>query len=605
MISEIILAVTLPLGGLLYLLHQNYNNIYKKYQTVFQSHIFHDTPEVHDPITLNLVHGQVPSWLNGVMYRVGPGRFNIQQKDGSTFSIKHAFDGLPFMHRFEVNGATQTLKYNSRLLAKSVEHIIREQTYKGLIFFGHIPVLSFPQWVYHFWARLNNTILFPKPRSRNLPDGQSVGVTATPNFPLPKTWAKKDGEHVLVSKTDVNVLQKIHAETLGKKERAQLTIKTNREKILTHFFVCLEPEKIFTYTSYDKKLQGQFSAAHHQYDPVTKEIFNFTISLGASARLIVFSTAENGKVNVLADITQRKDKSPLQVPYIHSLWLSENYVIVPEAPLIYKDKGINMLLNGSAYSSMAWVDGVPTYFHVISRKGDGLVASIPAPAFFTFHTANAFDTIDPFTGDVLLTLDSASFANGDIMSQVHSFGTIHRKGPAPVQPKQTSKLNGIAYPPKPQTVFGDLKRYKLNVTRSKLISADTLAKNLEFPRFNQKFAAKASLQYVYGCELKHFTEKKDETGGLMKVNVQNGTILRYDGDEGYSCSEPIFVSEPNATQEDEGVLLTLANNFDCCYLIIIDAKDMKELARFRIGQFIAVTFHGSYVDHEFESINVN
>lgn len=221
MITELLLLFTLPLGGTLYLLHKNYNNVYKRYQTVFQSYIMHDTPEIQDPIALKLVNGQVPSWLNGIMYRVGPGRFNIQQKGGSTFSIKHAFDGLPFMHRFEVNGQTQTLKYNSRCLAKFVERNIQEKTYKGLIFFGHIPVMSFPQWIYHFIARLNNTVLFPKPRNRDLPDGQSVGVTATPNFPLPTGWTKKVGEHVLVSKTDANVLQKIHAETLGKKKKLQ------------------------------------------------------------------------------------------------------------------------------------------------------------------------------------------------------------------------------------------------------------------------------------------------------------------------------------------------------------------------------------------------
>lgn len=120
------------------------------------------------------------------------------------------------MHRFEVNGSTQTLKYNSRMLAKSLETEIKNKSFKGLIFFGHIPEMTFPQWLYNFYVRFNNLILSPKPRHDGRPDGQSVGVTVTPNFPLPARIKKADGENVLVSKTDANVLQKIHAETLGK-----------------------------------------------------------------------------------------------------------------------------------------------------------------------------------------------------------------------------------------------------------------------------------------------------------------------------------------------------------------------------------------------------
>jgi torulene dioxygenase len=263
-----------------------------------------------------------------------------------------------------------------------------------------------------------------------------------------------------------------------------------------------------------------------------------------------------------------------------------------------------MLLNGSALSSMTWVDGAPTWFHVFGRKQEGLVASIPGPAFFTFHVANAFDTINQTTGDVSITLDSASFNEGNIMQQLHNFGTPHRKGPKSETVTSTTKLNGILFPPVQQDSFGDLVRYKLNVTQSKLVSQDVLCKDVEFPRFNQDYATKSTCTIVYGCELKGFTEKSDETIQLIKTNTETGVVSRY-GQEGFSCSEPIFVPKPNATKEDDGVLLTLVNNFDCCYLIIVDAENMTELARFAIGKFTAVTFHGSFVDYEFKSININ
>lgn len=102
------------------------------------------------------------------------------------------------------------------MLAKSLENKFKDNSFKGLIFFGHIPEMSFPQWLYNFYVRLNTLVLFPKPISESAPDSQAVGVTVTPNFPLPARIKNSDKENVLVSKTDANLLQKVHAETLGK-----------------------------------------------------------------------------------------------------------------------------------------------------------------------------------------------------------------------------------------------------------------------------------------------------------------------------------------------------------------------------------------------------
>ncbi|GAA5796593.1 hypothetical protein HPULCUR_001966 [Helicostylum pulchrum] len=564
----------LPVAGALYFLRLKYDNIYKRYQAVYSPYKLADTPEFQTPINLKLTSGSVPAWLNGIMYRVGPGKFNIKQTDGSTFSIKHAFDGLPFMHRFEINGSAQTLKYNSRLLAGTVERNIREKTYKGLVFFGHVPTVSFFKWLQEAYYRVTTMVLkIDSNKGDSEPDSRCVGVTASTNFPLPSDWAKED--RVLVSKTDANILQKIHADTLV-------------------------PEKLFTYTSYDKKLQGQFSAAHHQFDPETKEIFNFTLSFAPIPRMIVFSTSEDGKAKVLADITHRSDKSQFQAPYIHSLWLTKNYIVVPESPLVYQDKGLNLLLNGSVLSSMTWVTNAPTYFHVISRKGEGLIASIPTTGFFTFHVANGFDTIDK-NGDEILSLDCAAFSNGNIMHQLNKFGGLHSKQAYDAPTPDT--INGMSFSPHRQTCFGDMKRFTVNLTQQKVINTEIICCNMEFPRYNQLYCF-TDHQFLYGCELKRFTEETDESNYLVKVNLSTKSGIRY-GQEGYSCSEPIFVPSPNATTEDDGVLLSLVNNAECCFLVVIDATNMKELARFTIGQFSAVTFHGSFVDHEFKNINLN
>lgn len=206
---------TLPVTGLFYLFYSKYNHVYKKFQAIYNSsYQLKDTPECQDPITLNLTSGQVPSWLNGIMYRIGPGKFNIKRNDGTTFSIKHAFDGLPFCHRFQINGADQTLVYNSRCLARTIERNIKEGKSNGSVFFGHVSVVSFSQFFIQAYHRLNNLVLRAKPEESMSPDSRAVGVTVTPNFPLPSHW-KKEGR-TLVTKTDANILQKIDPVTLCK-----------------------------------------------------------------------------------------------------------------------------------------------------------------------------------------------------------------------------------------------------------------------------------------------------------------------------------------------------------------------------------------------------
>ncbi|CAG8632912.1 21880_t:CDS:2 [Dentiscutata erythropus] len=56
---------------------------------------FQNCPETCDPATLK-VHGKIPKWLEGVLYRTGPGTYKIPSKKNPeiVFSFDHWFDGL-------------------------------------------------------------------------------------------------------------------------------------------------------------------------------------------------------------------------------------------------------------------------------------------------------------------------------------------------------------------------------------------------------------------------------------------------------------------------------------------------------------------------------
>lgn len=393
------------------------------------------------------------------------------------------------------------------------------------------------------------------------------------------------------------------------------------------------PESLFNYSHLDSQLSGELSAAHNQYDPDTEEVFNFTLKMGPVPTLMVFSTsAKSHSTTLLARIKHRigPERSPIRLCYIHSFWLTKNFIVIPEAPLFLRNMGIDFIVGGSVLSGMEWDSKVPTYLHVISRRPDlGHVASIPVDAFFTFHTGNAWEETAS-DGTTILKLDCAAFPDGDIMYQIHDFGQT-----APPRAKSSSAAfeksdlhectHGFTVPPLPQTSFGQLRRYTLSfhlssaqhssVSSPSSASYVSLAENMEFLRFNQEYSMRP-YKYLYGNRLVTATQDEGARYCMIKVNTETKETVVYDRPD-YVCSEPIFVPRPKTDagdknhREDDGAVLSFINVMDHhgekrhCFLLVLDASTMKEIARCFIGDFTATTFHGSFVDYEFKSISVN
>ena len=68
-------------------------------------------------------------------------------------------------------------------------------------------------------------------------------------------------------------------------------------------------------------------------------------------------------------------------------------------------------------------------------------------------------------------------------------------------------------------------------------------------------------------------------------------------EDGCSPGEPVFVAEPDSSAEDAGVLLSVV--FDArsggSFMLVLDAKDLSELARAETPHHIPYGFHGQFV----------
>ncbi|KAI8148245.1 carotenoid oxygenase [Fennellomyces sp. T-0311] len=565
----------------------DYINLNNRIRTFQSFNKFRNTPQVVEPIWCP-IEGSIPPWINGILYRTGPAKYNLGG-DEQQYVIKHAFDGLPFVHRFELSSERQAVRYNNRHVSEAVERRILANPNKSQLFFGFVPDLSTWRSFVNMLSRFGGMAITTDKTTMD-PSDAVVGVTVTPNFPMPSSITTVN-DHVLVTKTDANILQQVHSNTL-------------------------EPTRLFDYGTYDKRLDGVLSAAHHQCDPNTGESFNFSINFGRKPSMTVFSIDSKGKATVYAEISERRlpngECAKFLPAYVHSFWLTENYIIIPESPLHYANHGIDVMVHGVIATAMAWKENSSTYLHIVSRDPKrGHVVSLPVDPFFTFHTGNAWDTVDS-NGNPVIELDCCAFNNGDILYQLHRFGVMERFEGERERNATQSKQRGIQSPPD-GVEFGDLHRYRATWdTKSKTGNATftKIAKNTEFPRFAPHKATRPT-RYLWACQHEAASVNHSERFSLVKVDTESGQVLKLDR-QAHMFSEPVFVPNPNGKEEDDGALLSFANivdqrgpAFDRCILSIVNSKSMEEIGRCDIGSFIATTFHGSFVDVDFVSVAIN
>lgn len=86
---------------------------------------------------------------------------------------------------------------------------------------------------------------------------------------------------------------------------------------------------------------------------------------------------------------------------------------------------------------------------------------------------------------------------------------------------------------------------------------------------------------------------------MIKADVQTGKHLVWNRENAHQvCGEPIFVPDPAGHQEDDGVLIVpimTVSEKQPPFVLILDAKSLKETARFTIPEArIPLGFHAFY-----------
>ncbi len=111
------------------------------------------------------------------------------------------------------------------------------------------------------------------------------------------------------------------------------------------------------------------------------------------------------------------------------------------------------------------------------------------------------------------------------------------------------------------------------------------------PRINFSRCNGRPYRYAYGNATSGAPFLKD----IVKLDVESGEYRGW-SEEDQWAGEPVFVARPDATEEDDGVLLSVVLDgiSGTSYLLVLDAADLSEVARAHAPHLVPLGFHGQF-----------
>lgn len=518
--------------------------MYKFFQTI---KVEHDKP-VEGTVT-----GEIPSWIKGSLYRNGPGKFEFGDD-----KYNHWFDGMAMFQRFHISDKKVT--YQSRFL--------QSDTYKKnmaaqRIVVGEFGTASTPDPCQNIFQRFLTRFI-----SEDSTDNCLVNF-----FPL---------HDELYATTETQYIHRVDPETLDSLERVDLSkcVAINIATAHPH----MDPDG--TVHNLGHSFKGKPKVCIIKIPPKQE------LSEGFPAGEVVSAIESDYKFNI---------------NYFHSFAMTEHYYIYILQPLLFNY--LTMVANkvaGRAFgSALQFYKNIKTRFQIIDRKTGNTVNSdlrYESNSFLYFHQINAYEDNGHIVVDVCAEKDGRSLESVYLKSLrseegdaevLRKFGEPEpRRYVLPINVESATAAGKNLINLKYTTATAEL-RGDCNIFLTHEVLAET---GFEFPQINYARVNGKRYKYAYGVA---FHQNGPIFNTLCKIDVETKTFVEWREDKCYP-SEPVFVANPDGTDEDDGVLLSAVNRTDFdtgknAFFLILDAKSMKEIARaeFNVPRF-PKDFHGLF-----------
>lgn len=277
------------------------------------------------------IQGELPHWINGVMFRNGPSVFEVGQT-----RLLHWFDGYGMIHRYEF--ADGKGRYSNQL--------IRSEDFRE----------SFAQK-----APLYNEFVTVPERSI----GQKLMKLVKPSTLF--------GDNALINFAPID---------------SELVAQTEAPGgMLVNPLLASAREKF----AYDDRLSGLISTAHQRYDISRKTLFNFLIKLdpwSLGFKYVPYGVRDGSRAREPLEAVKTK-----RIGYQHALGSSERYVVMMEFPLLADLFSVaTMSLASRPYArNFKWDASSPTRILVWDKESRKHLVTLETDPVFAFHHVNGFN----------------------------------------------------------------------------------------------------------------------------------------------------------------------------------------------------------------------
>ncbi|PWN31515.1 carotenoid oxygenase [Meira miltonrushii] len=498
------------------------------------------------------VEGNLPEWLEGVLYRTGPGRYSSNSsktnKEGNnphSFEISHWFDGKALNHRFRISGKEGIVLYRSRFACS--DQMAKEDRE------GRCSTVTFAQ-PYDPCERLYTKF---KSAFHTLANTQKPESASDANVNVVIRYDHQN--NVLMTSSDNPTLQKLDPTTL-------------------------EPIQILSYQDFDPNLAGHLSGAHPAIIDGTR--YNYILKFGPIPTYKIFSLDDNGKCKILHTIYDAPSA------YLHSMAVTETYVVLTIWQADITNLGLGIPLKNNVVENVAkWNPRRKTVHYIINRQSGKLVRKIKSDPFFCFHHINAYENDDASR----IVLDLATYEDTTILDAF-----------------RMELLRNFDVDKLPRTQY---RRVVLDVSKSEGSNGSLIHSRppreqfgVELPTINPLKAWRKA-RYCYGTYHTRRAETQNHfIDSVMKLDLDDealdqkaNTIADAQKHKIWFTpnmipSEAIFVPRPDCVEEDDGVLLIVALNTltESSELVVLDAKTMKQIVSAKLDCVFPIGFHGTF-----------
>jgi beta,beta-carotene 9',10'-dioxygenase len=306
------------------------------------------------------------------------------------------------------------------------------------------------------------------------------------------------------------------------------------------------------------EVPGVLTTAHPQLERADGGMLNYAAKLGRVSSYRFFHVApEQSEPRAICSL-------PVKEPsYMHSFGLSERWLVLAEFPLVVNP--LALALSGRPYiENYRWKPELGTRFTLVERATGESLGGFQTDACFAFHHVNAYDDGDE------VVVDICAFDDAQVIEDLYLDRL--RSGETPLATAELTRFR--------------LQLADRTVTRERLSDTD-----IELPRINYGRCNERPYRYVWG--------NSNGAGGwierIVKIDTHDGAALSW-SEHGCFPGEPVFVARPDAELEDDGVLLSVVLDAvaETSFLLVLDAADLRELARARVPHHIPFGFHGQF-----------